>query len=82
MSFYPEDEDNRLHEAFCVDGTATSRTVLDFSDVTFMDSSGVNVLIVAYHTSRAAGGWSRVAASTEWVWQIVDIVGLPCPRAP
>ncbi|MFD9584912.1 STAS domain-containing protein [Streptomyces sp. NPDC059980] len=77
-----------LREALCVDGTATtSRTVLDFGDVTFMDSSGVNVLVAAFHTSRAAGGWIRIAALTERVWQVVDIVGLdtviPCyPTLP
>ncbi|MGW6487118.1 STAS domain-containing protein [Streptomyces sp. NPDC055056] len=56
--------------------------MLDFSDVTFMDSSGVNVLVAALHQTRAAGGWIRMVALTEPVQQVIDIVGLdtiiPC----
>ncbi|MFD6824656.1 STAS domain-containing protein [Streptomyces sp. NPDC060085] len=77
-----------LREALCFDGTATSsRTVLDFGAVTFMDSSGVNVLVAAFHKSWADGDWIRMAAPIEPVWQVVDIVGLdaiiPCyPTLP
>ncbi|MFD6294201.1 STAS domain-containing protein [Streptomyces sp. NPDC060235] len=76
-----------LHEALCVDGTATPRTVLDFSGVTFMDSSGVNALVAAFQRTRTAGGWIRMAALTQRVQQVVDIVGLdsviPCyPTLP
>ncbi|MFI5998069.1 STAS domain-containing protein [Streptomyces sp. NPDC051362] len=72
-----------LRDALYIDDTPTSpRSVLDFSDVTFMDSSGVNVLVTAFHRARAAGGWIRMAALTEPVQQVVDIVGLdtiiPC----
>lgn len=71
-----------LREALCVDETATSRTVLDFGAVTFMDSSGVNVLVAAFQSARAAGGWVRMAALRAPVRQVIDIVGLdtviPC----
>ncbi|MFD9497373.1 STAS domain-containing protein [Streptomyces sp. NPDC060005] len=71
-----------FREALCVDGTASSRTVLDFGAVTFMDSSGVNVLVAALQKARADGGWIRMAALSERVRQVIDIVGLdtviPC----
>ncbi|MFD7796212.1 STAS domain-containing protein [Streptomyces sp. NPDC059759] len=73
-----------FREALCVDETATSRTVLDFGAVTFMDSSGVNVLVAAFQNARAAGGWVRMAALRAPVRQVIDIVGLdtviPCYR--
>lgn len=65
-----------LREALHIDGTAVSRSVLDFSDVTFMDSSGVNILVAAYQRARAAGGWIRMVAPTAPVRQVVEIVGL------
>ncbi|MFD0068976.1 STAS domain-containing protein [Streptomyces sp. NPDC059944] len=72
-----------LREALNIADKETSpRSVLDFSDVTFMDSSGVNVLVAAFHQTRGAGGWIRMAALTEPVQQVIDIVGLdtiiPC----
>ncbi|MGW6492717.1 STAS domain-containing protein [Streptomyces sp. NPDC055056] len=64
------------------DKVTSARSVLDFSGVTFMDSSGVNVLVAALHEARAAGAWIRMVALTEPVQQVVDIVGLdtiiPC----
>ncbi|GHA45479.1 hypothetical protein GCM10010372_51830 [Streptomyces tauricus] len=48
------------------DGTAASasaRTVLDLTQVTFMDSSGITVLVAAYQAATRAGGWLRIAGA-------------------
>lgn len=56
--------------------------VIDMHDVTFMDSSGVNILLVAHHELHDADGWLRLAALNDPAQRIVQIVGLdtliPC----
>ncbi|MFJ6393389.1 STAS domain-containing protein [Streptomyces sp. NPDC091972] len=51
-------------------------TVIDFRDVTFMDSSGINVLVAAHNTTRTDGGWLRLAHTPARVLDILHIVGL------
>ncbi|MFI1441680.1 STAS domain-containing protein [Streptomyces fructofermentans] len=68
-------------------GTGPARAVLDFSAVTFMDSTGINVLVTAHHAAHAADGWIRMAALPASVQRVVEIVGLdtivPCyPTLP
>ncbi len=62
--------------------TTPSRTVVDLSDVGFMDSSGINVLIIAYKAATAAEGWVRVAGAQVPVMRVMKMVGLdaiiPC----
>ncbi|MGW7265191.1 STAS domain-containing protein [Streptomyces sp. NPDC054842] len=64
------------------DSVAPPRIVVDLSGVTFMDSSGVNVLIAAHRGAVEAGGWIRLAAPQEPVLRVIRIVGLdsviPC----
>ncbi|MEV5955217.1 STAS domain-containing protein [Streptomyces sp. NPDC051987] len=59
-----------------------SRVVVDLSGVTFMDSSGVNALVAAHHTTRAAQGWLRLAGAHGAVLRTMQLVGLdsvtPC----
>ncbi|MFJ3224792.1 STAS domain-containing protein [Streptomyces sp. NPDC086783] len=61
---------------------AHPRIVVDLSGVTFMDSTGVNVLIAAHRAAVGAGGWIRLAAPQESVLRVIRIVGLdaviPC----
>ncbi|GGY80447.1 STAS domain-containing protein [Streptomyces omiyaensis] len=52
------------------------RVVADLSQVTFMDSSGINILIHAHHELTRAGGWLRLAAPSPAVQRILTIVGL------
>ncbi|MDQ1035280.1 stage II sporulation protein AA (anti-sigma F factor antagonist) [Streptomyces sp. V3I8] len=58
------------------DGAAPSRTVLDFSAVTFMDSSGVNILVAAYQAAHRAQGWIRIAGAQEAILRVLHIVAL------
>lgn len=50
--------------------------VLDFSDVDFMDSSGLNVLVGHVVWARAAGGSLRVRNSPDHILRLVEMAGL------
>ncbi len=65
-----------LRHALDVALTAHPRVVVDLGGVTFMDSSGINVLIAAHHALTQAGGWLRLAAPTDTVMRTLQIVGV------
>ncbi|MFI8193782.1 STAS domain-containing protein [Streptomyces sp. NPDC085946] len=50
--------------------------VVDLSGVTFMDSSGINVLITAQHTALETQGWLRLAGPSPSVLRTMQLVGL------
>ncbi|MFE2586701.1 STAS domain-containing protein [Streptomyces sp. NPDC059378] len=52
------------------------RIVLDLSGVTFMDSSGINVLITAHRKACDAQGWLRIAGAQEPVLRLLRMVGV------
>ncbi|MGW0336319.1 STAS domain-containing protein [Streptomyces sp. NPDC003011] len=72
----------QLSQALLPDGDAASRTVIDLSGVTFMDSSGINVLIAVHQAVSEAQGWLRIAGAQESVLRVLELVGLdeviPC----
>lgn len=76
------DTSDQLHRALDVTGTPGPRIVVDMRQVTFMDSSGINVLIAAYQAVTAADGWLRLATPTEAVARVLQLVGvdnlIPC----
>lgn len=55
---------------------STPHTVVDFRDVTFMDSSGINVLVAANNAARSRGGSLRLAHTPTPVLDLLRIVGL------
>ncbi|WP_329274427.1 STAS domain-containing protein [Streptomyces sp. NBC_00691] len=61
---------------------ATPRTVADLEHVTFLDSSGINVLIYANQHLVDVGGWLRLAAAAAAVQRVIELVGIdgviPC----
>ncbi|MFI2034481.1 STAS domain-containing protein [Streptomyces bottropensis] len=63
-------------------GKAATRTVLDLSGVTFLDSSGINTLLVAHQSMSDAQGWLRIAGARDPVLRVLRLVGLdqliPC----
>ncbi len=50
-----------FHQALTAPDDSAPRAVVDFRNVTFMDSSGINVLVAANNTARSCGGWLRLA---------------------
>ncbi|WP_367038198.1 STAS domain-containing protein [Streptomyces sp. Je 1-332] len=64
-----------LHQALAESDAFRPRVVLDLSLVTFMDSSGINILLAAHHTHTEAGGWLRLAAPSPAVKRTLDIIG-------
>ncbi|MFE9451894.1 STAS domain-containing protein [Streptomyces sp. NPDC006739] len=65
-----------LGQALDVSGTPRPRIVVDLSQVTFLDSSGINLFIAAHHAVAEADGWIRLAAPTEAVMRTLRIVGV------
>ncbi|TDT42158.1 stage II sporulation protein AA (anti-sigma F factor antagonist) [Streptomyces sp. BK208] len=61
-----------------LDGTGVPglRVVADMHQVTFMDSSGINILIAAHTALMEAGGWLRVAAARNAVKRTLGLVGV------
>ncbi|OQR63478.1 anti-anti-sigma factor [Streptomyces maremycinicus] len=58
-------------------GTAQpSRIVADLGDVTFMDSSGLNVLILTHQRVREDQGWLRIAGAQPAVARLLHMVGI------
>ncbi|WP_247706362.1 STAS domain-containing protein [Streptomyces liliiviolaceus] len=57
-------------------GDTPARTVADFTGVTFMDSSGINMLVTAYKAATATDGWIRVAGAQPPVLHVMELVGL------
>ncbi|MFF3488914.1 STAS domain-containing protein [Streptomyces sp. NPDC002701] len=58
------------------DDTTAMRIILDLKDVTFMDSTGINTLLTAHQTAQRTHGWLRLAAPTEAVLRVIQIVRL------
>ncbi|MEU2718109.1 STAS domain-containing protein [Streptomyces sp. NPDC007205] len=57
-------------------GTAPPRIVADLSSVTFMDSSGINLFVVACRRVSAAQGLLRIAGAQDSVVRVLHIVGI------
>lgn len=64
------------------DDTRRQRTVADLSQVTFMDSSGINVLLAVFQQASGSGGWVRIAGARQPVLRMLELVGvdavIPC----
>ena len=65
-----------FRQALTTDDGSPRYTVIDFHAVTFMDSSGINVLVAANNTAHAGAGWLRLAHTPTPVLQLLHIVGL------
>ncbi|KUN40537.1 anti-anti-sigma factor [Streptomyces longwoodensis] len=70
------DTGEALRQALDVTGTARPRIVVDMRRVTFMDSTGINLLVAAYQTVTRDGGWIRLAAPTDSVLRTLQLVGV------
>jgi anti-anti-sigma factor len=63
---------NRVLEA--IEGGA-KRLEIDMHDVSFMDSSGLRVLIAGYKAAEAAGGSLGVRNASDVVLRLLEITG-------
>lgn len=67
---------DQLRRALDVTDPARPRIVIDMRQVTFMDSTGINILIAAYQSVTKVGGWLRLAAPTDSVLRVLQLVGV------
>lgn len=65
-----------FRQALTLPADSAPHAVIDFHDVTFMDSSGINVLVTANNAVRSRGGSLRLAAAPMRVLELLRIVGL------
>ncbi|MET8767405.1 STAS domain-containing protein [Streptomyces sp. NPDC004658] len=65
-----------LRQALGTSHTPRPRIVVDLHQVTFMDSSGINILIAAHQALSEAGGWLRLAAVGASVRRTLSLVGV------
>ncbi|MEU0247288.1 STAS domain-containing protein [Streptomyces sp. NPDC006235] len=67
---------DQLRRALDVTGAVRPRIVIDMCQVTFMDSTGINILIAAYRAVTEAGGRLRLAGPTDSILRVLQIVGV------
>ncbi|MEW2128566.1 STAS domain-containing protein [Streptomyces sp. NPDC058369] len=76
------DEQDVLREALLPEGEPVLPVVADMRGVTFLDSSGINVLIRVHQQLSEAGFRLRIAAPTDTVRRVLSLVGIdtliPC----
>ena len=65
-----------LRQALDASGTPRPRVVADLHQVTFMDSSGINIFLAAHRALSEAGGWLRLAAVGDSVMRPLSHVGV------
>jgi anti-sigma B factor antagonist len=53
-----------------------SRLVIDLSEVSFLDSTGLGVLVKGLKGAREAGGWLHLVVTSDRIRRIFDITGL------
>lgn len=53
-----------------------SHLLLDLSEVPFMDSSGINIILKAYQEARRVGGSVRLINPAPAVQRILDLTGV------
>lgn len=53
-----------------------SRLVVDLTDVSFLDSTGLGVLVKALKRAREADGWLRLVVTGDRIRKIFEITGL------
>lgn len=52
------------------------RLVVDLSDVAFLDSTGLGVLVKALKHAREGGGWLHLVVTSDRIRKIFEITGL------
>jgi len=52
------------------------QVVIDMTDVTFLDSTGVRVLVEAYRSAQRSGGALYVRGARHWVARVLEVTGV------
>lgn len=65
-----------LRQALDLTSTPHPRVIVDMRQVTFIDSSGINILIAAHQALTSAGGWLRLATPSKNVMRTLALVGI------
>ncbi|MFI5972757.1 STAS domain-containing protein [Streptomyces sp. NPDC051452] len=65
-----------LRRALDVADIPQPRVVLDLRQLTFMDSSGINIFLAAHRALSETGGWLRLAGPAGPVMRTMRIVGI------
>jgi anti-sigma B factor antagonist len=52
------------------------QVVIDMTDVTFLDSTGVRVLVEAYRGAQRSGGALYVRGARHWVARVLEVTGV------
>lgn len=69
--------DEELREAIdTILASGRSRILIDFTDVTFMDSSGIGELVASYRTVKRLGGQLKILNPTQRVQDSLDLMRL------
>lgn len=71
--FTAPDLDSEL-DALIADGSF--HLVMDLSEVAFLDSTGLGVLVKALKHARESGGWLHLVISSDRIRKIFEITGL------
>lgn len=50
--------------------------IIDMTDVTFLDSTGVRVLVEAYRSAQRSGGALYVRGARHWVARVLEVTGV------
>ena len=65
---------NRIDEA--VEATHPKRLTMDFSQVSFMDSSGIGLVMGRYQLMKSLGGEVQVASLPAYLAKVMKLAGL------
>ncbi|WP_399894021.1 STAS domain-containing protein [Streptomyces sp. BBFR51] len=70
------DGSSQLRDVLLSSVRSAPGTVVDFGEVGFLDSSGINVLISAHRAAESRGVWFRIAAARDAVERVLRLVGV------
>ncbi|MEU6587672.1 STAS domain-containing protein [Streptomyces sp. NPDC046881] len=65
-----------LRQALDASDSPRPCVVVDMRQVTFMDSSGINIFLAAHRALSEAGGWLRLADVGDSVMRTISLVGV------
>ena len=65
-----------------LDNRMPEELILDFGSVSFMDSSGVGLILGRQRCARSLGGTLRIQHAPEQLRRVLRLAGIPCADEP